>query len=138
MERIKNWISVFLAVFAVALMLPFSTFASGVLTDSGTCGENLTWELYLKSDGNYSLKISGSGDMYDYSDTYKNIAPWASRYASIKSCEITGDVTNIGSYAFYDHKALVSVNISDSVTSIGDKAFGSCTSLTSVSIPDSV
>lgn len=76
--------------------------------------------------------------IYDYIYTYQNSAPWSFRRAYIKSCEITGNVTSIGSYAFNDHKALVSVNISDSVTSIGDKAFGSCTSLTSVSIPDSV
>lgn len=138
MKRIKKRISAILAVFTVTLMHPFPTFASGVLTDSGTCGENLTWELYLELEYNYTLKISGRGDMYDYSDTYQNRDPWESRYASIKSCEITGDVTSIGSYAFNDHKALASVNISDSVTSIGDKAFGSCTSLTSINIPDAV
>lgn len=29
-----------MAVFTVALMLPFPTFVSGVLKDSSTCGEN--------------------------------------------------------------------------------------------------
>lgn len=138
MKRLKKRIAAILAALTALSILPFSVFASGVLTDSGTCGENLTWELYQEPEGSYTLKISGSGDMYDYSDTYKNRAPWASRYSSIKSCEITGNVTSIGAYAFDSHKSLTSINIPDSVISIGDKAFGSCTSLTAVTIPDSV
>ena len=49
-----------------------------------------------------------------------------------------GEVTTIGSQAFYDHYRLTSVNIPDSVTAIGKRAFMCCTSLTSVTIGDSV
>ena len=49
-----------------------------------------------------------------------------------------GDVTTIGSYAFYQCYSPTSVTIPDSVTSIGDGAFSNCDSLTSVTIPDSV
>ena len=51
---------------------------------------------------------------------------------------IPGNVTSIGSYAFYGYTLLTSVTIPDSVTSIGDRAFYYCKSLTSVTIPDSV
>lgn len=44
----------------------------------------------------------------------------------------------IGDYAFYDCKNLVSVNIPAGVTSIGNGAFHGCTSLTSITIPNSV
>ena len=42
--------------------------------------------------------------------------------------------TKIGSYAFYNYKALTSVTIGDSVTSIGALAFYNCTGLTRVNI----
>ena len=45
---------------------------------------------------------------------------------------------SIGSSAFYDFRALASINIPDSVTSIGDSAFNGCYSLTTINIPDSV
>ena len=50
----------------------------------------------------------------------------------------SGDITTIGSYAFYHCSSLTSVNIPDSVMEIGDYAFYVCDSLTSVNIPDSV
>ncbi|MDE6770650.1 MAG: leucine-rich repeat domain-containing protein [Muribaculaceae bacterium] len=47
-------------------------------------------------------------------------------------------VTEIGVYAFYGCRNLVSVVIPDSVTKIGEDTFSICLSLTSVIIPDSV
>ena len=49
-----------------------------------------------------------------------------------------GDVTSIGTDAFYDCDALQSITIPDSVTSIGEYAFENCAALKSVTIPDSV
>ena len=49
-----------------------------------------------------------------------------------------GDVTTIGSYAFYQCNSLTSVTIPDNVTTIGERAFYDCRNLTSVTIPDSV
>ena len=100
--------------------------------DSGTCGDNLTWILY--SDG--ELVISGTGEMWDYSDSNP---PWYPSYDSdIKTVTISDSVTYIGDYAFAYCYNITSVNISDSVVSIGLYAFDSCESLTSIIIPDSV
>ena len=49
-----------------------------------------------------------------------------------------GDVTTIGSYAFYKCSGLTSVTIPASVTSIGNYAFYECSGLTSITIPASV
>ena len=94
---------------------------------SGTCGENLTWNL-----SNGTLTISGFGTMTDYLNNSSSRAPWYSSRSSIKSIVIEDGVTSIGDYAFYNCRSLTSVTIGNSVTSIGSSAFTRCSSLTSV------
>ena len=102
-------------------------------TWSGTCGDNLTWEL---TDG--VLTISGTGAMTNYSLSSSSLAPWDDYRSSIKSIVLEDGVTNIGNYAFYNCSGLTSVTIPNSVTSIGGSAFYNCSSLTSVTIGNSV
>jgi len=94
---------------------------------SGTCGENVTWEL---KDG--VLTISGTGAMTDYN--------WNCPFEDMDFSRvvIADGVTSIGAYVFADCTALSDVSIADSVTSIGERAFFRCYRLTSVTIPDSV
>ncbi|MBR7155112.1 MAG: leucine-rich repeat protein, partial [Paludibacteraceae bacterium] len=72
-------------------------------TWSGTCGDNLTWEL---TDG--VLTISGTGAMSNYTSSS---SPWYSYRSSITSVVIEEGVTNIGNYAFYNCTGLTSVTI---------------------------
>ena len=119
----KKLFSFFLALAASVGMLH---------AESGTCGNNLTWNL-----SNGVLTISGTGDMKNYSD-YSN-APWYYKFReSIKQIVIENSVTSIGNYAFYGCTGPTSVTIGNSVTTIGYSAFQGCTGLTSVSIPNSV
>ena len=97
---------------------------------SGACGDNLTWTL----DDEGTLKISGTGDMWDWNGS----APWYSDRENIKTVIIQNGVTSIGGYAFRDCIGLTSINIPNRVTSIGRSAFQGCESLTSVNIPNSV
>lgn len=71
----------------------------------------------------------------DYSNEYTGeiIIP-----SSVTFNGITYNVSDIGSYAFYDCSDLTSVIIPNSVTNIGSGAFYSCTGLTSIEIPNSV
>ena len=88
-------------------------------TASGTCGENLFWE--LRSGTMY---IYGSGEMTDY---WNNL-PWANYVDSITEVVIGQGVTSIGDTAFYE-SAVERVCIPDSVTRIGGLAFYGCDEL---------
>ena len=98
------------------------------IIESGTCGDNLTWTF----DNNYTLTISGSGDMYNYDSS--NRAPWSCPSAVV----ISEGVTSIGDYAFYYKGGFSSFVIPKSVTRIGDNAFNYCNLLTSIVIPNNV
>ena len=97
--------------------------------DSGKCGDNVSYEIVDFE----TLKITGSGAMYDYSNTD---APWASSFF-ISEVIIGNGVTHIGDRAFCN-SWISSVSIPNSITSIGDKAFYGCTSLGSVTLPSSL
>lgn len=97
--------------------------------DSGTCGENATWELL--NDG--TLKISGKGDM-----EFKNIIPWSQYKESIKNIIIYDGVTSIGYYAFNNCKNLINVILPESIISIDSNAFSECENLESINIPNNV
>ena len=136
-RRILSVLLVLTMVVGMVPLLPLQVKA-GEAT-SGTCGDNLTWNL----DENGTLTISGSGKMKDYrysplSAYYDNPAPWYSQRDSIKNVFISHGVTQIGDHAFYSCSSLTSINIPSSVTSIRDYAFSWCSSLTSINIPSSV
>lgn len=106
------------------------------IIDSGICGENLTWTMH--SDG--VLWIRGTGDMYDYENTYEplNPSPWKGESYSIKYVIIDDGVTSIGNDSFFECSSLCHIYIPNTVTSIGDYALAHCRSLHSIVIPKSV
>lgn len=90
----------------------------GTLYRSGTCGDNLTWDL----DNNGNLIILGTGDMYDlaYDDESGSYTlPWVEYRSMIRRVEIGSGVTRIGAWAFEDTN-ITSLTIPGSVTAIGD------------------
>ncbi len=118
----------------------------------GECGQNLIW---IFDEDEKTLTISGSGDMYDYSN---KIEPWRSYdadsliiepgvtsigasafpFAPFQSIVIPNSVNKIGAGAFSSCGSLTNLTIGGNVTSIGAGAFQNCTSLSIVAIPDSV
>ncbi len=131
----------------------------GKIIASGSCGDNVKWEL----DEYNLLVISGSGKMEDYSyDSIKNDcdAPWNRIKEKVKTVIVKKGVTNIGDGAFagcdnltnitipddltsigmdgFSSTGLRNITIPNSVTSIGNGAFFSCTNLKSITIPESV
>lgn len=127
----KRFLGTLLCLCILLTLLPVNALAAETAS-SGSCGDNLTWEL----DAEGTLTISGTGDMWGY--TWQEKTPWASSYSSIKEVILKNGVTSIGSDAFSGCSSLTSVTIPNSVTSIGPRAFANCTGLTSITIPNSV
>ncbi|MBQ2880553.1 MAG: leucine-rich repeat domain-containing protein, partial [Anaerotignum sp.] len=98
----------------------------------GECGDNLTWSLVVDLD--YTLIISGTGEMYDYT---ADSQPWDDYKDDISEVVVEDGVTSVGGYAFYTYSGLTSVSLPDELAEIGDMAFCG-TGLTEVTVPASV
>lgn len=98
-----------------------------MFAESGTCGENLTWDL---TNGVLTIRGSGAMQRYRYG--------WSNYKWEIKSIIIHDGVTTIEDWAFNQCTSLQSVTIPNTVTRIGTSTFAECISLSSVVIPGSV
>lgn len=96
--------------------------ASAAVSDTGVCGESLTWEY---SEG--ILTISGTGAMTEYRNNSEY--PWYTYQNSITRVITEEGITTIGDYAFYNCSELKSVTLSSTVKTIGVDAFRLCGSL---------
>ena len=101
------------------------------LGESGTCGENVTWQIIYNdmphSDSNILL-ISGSGAMDDMT---AGEAPWLPYCNRVYTLVVGNGVTAIGASAF-DGQHFSEVHIAGSVRQIGAEAFRGVTDLWSV------
>lgn len=123
----KRLLSILLVLLTALTLLPLGALAD----DSNKCGENLTWEL----DEIGILTISGTGDMYDYSEDY--LAPWSEHCFEITNVTISGGVTSIGSSAFC-YCSVKSITLPFGLKHIGASAFFNCPNIQQINIPDSV
>ena len=110
---------------------PWSQFKyiSAITAPSGTCEDNLSWNY-----ANGILTVSGMGEMLCTGFW----SPWSAYREFIKSVVIEGGITTVGTSAFSDYPALISVDLPKSLTSIGQNAFFWCDKLTTVTIPAGV
>lgn len=122
----KRLLSILLVLLTALTLLPLGALAE----DGNKCGENLTWEF---ADG--ILTISGTGDMYDYSEDY--LAPWSEHCVEITNVTISGGVTSIGSSAFC-YCSVKSITLPFGLKHIGSSAFFNCPNIQQINIPDSV
>lgn len=122
----KRLLSILLVLLTALTLLPLGALAD----DNNKCGENLTWEF---ADG--ILTISGTGDMYDYSEDY--LAPWNEHCLEITNVTISGGVTSIGSYTFC-YCSVKSITLPFGLKHIGISAFFYCPNIQQIKIPDSV
>lgn len=123
----KRLLSILLVLLTALTLLPLGALAN----DDNKCGENLTWNL----DESGILTISGTGDMYDYSE---EPAPWSEYSDIITSITISDGVTSIGTSAFTGCSNIQQINIPDSVEHIDPYAFSFCKGLHTVKLPASL
>lgn len=123
----KRLLSILLVLLMALTLLPLGALAD----DSNKCGENLTWEF---ADG--ILTISGTGEMYDYSEDY--LAPWSEHCVEITNVTISDGVTSIGDNAFHSCSALSMVTFMGGLTRIGSGAFAGCEALRDFDFPYSL
>ena len=108
------------------------------LVESGTCGENLTWQI-LRTNISYQynyLVISGSGPMYDYAEGEAPWRPYISQYY-VKALYVVPGVTTIGENAFAKFGLNLAVT-PGSVREIGAGAYRNNTKLTSATLSDNI
>ena len=123
--------AVLMCITAMTTAISVSAKETNTVETSATVG-NISWGV----SGGY-LYVVGSGDLPNF--TAYN-APWSSKYQEINRVVIDGNITSIGSYAFYNLSNLVSVLFDgvSKLTKIGDNAFSYCTSLTDIALPSTV
>ena len=86
----------------------------------GKCGENAKYALRDNENGTYTLQITGSGDLYDYTS---GNTPWASYSDKITDVTVDSGITKLTNGAFSGLTKLKSVDVPESDLEIEDAAF---------------
>jgi hypothetical protein len=115
----------------LVFMLALVTSAGTLFAESGTCGDNATWN-YTDS----VLTISGTGAMTDYAAP--NTIPWSMYRWAIHTIHIGDSITHIGNNAFVMFSSLRTVAIGSGVESIGIHAFYHAANVTELVLPASL
>lgn len=124
----KKFLNVLL-VFTLSLLAGFT--ANAVVTSDNLMGnKNFSWTL----DDNGVLTITGTGDMPNATD--KNL-PFKDYRKNVKSIVITGDITSIGDYVFYEMGNVTGLTITAPIKHTGKYSFAHCTMLSSINFSNS-
>ena len=113
-------------------MTAISTQTIYAATDTGSCGDGVTYQL---TDAGV-LTISGTGTMNNY-DANGNNHPWAARRSEVKTVVVNNGVT-LGKNAFANHTAIQTATIYGTMTTIPEGTFYRCSQLKTVTLPETV
>ncbi|MGN0606554.1 MAG: leucine-rich repeat protein [Oscillospiraceae bacterium] len=102
---------------------------------TGECGENAVYSFDSETG---VLTISGTGDMYEYSNVKSDEPSPFLKNENIKKVIIEDGITGIGADTFKCCSGIEEVIFPDTVTYIGSSSFIQCTSLSEITIPESV
>ena len=115
----RSLLSLFLVLCFLVALLPQAVVTASAVTASGVCGENLTWTFEEETG---TLTISGSGDMYDFSYSGENTAPWYAQRSAITRVILGEDVTSVGTYAFLYCRKLTELFLPAKIQKLGEDA----------------
>ena len=142
MKNLLNSVMLFLLLFIGQNAWGQEVVASGNLVNDGS----ITWSVEQTGTDGYTLNITGSGEMPDYSGL-KDM-PWAQCKSSngtttdycskITELNIDSRITKIGRRSFFRISKITSITIPDNCVSIGVEAFRLCIGLKEIYIPSSV
>ena len=138
MKKITSLIIV-LAMLVTTLFCFNVTSAFAAKPTSGTCGNNVKWNLNTTTG---VLTLTGKGATKDYGETaLKGIAPWNESRELIKSIVVGEGITSLGQLLFNKCTVAESVSLPSTLTKMSDTkvpkygTFRECTSLKSVTMP---
>ncbi len=100
--------------------------------NEGVCGDNITWFYDTETR---CLTISGTGEMYDFSEDNQ---PWVAYRDDMRSAVISEGVTSVGDYTFEFYRYIRKITLPDTIATIGKYAFHACYGISSIVIPDNV
>ena len=123
------------------------------IVDSGYCGKdgnedtatNIKWEILTNDDGNYTLRLTGSGemsDMYNVPDStlpisipgaYMPYAPWVKYSSKITKAEVGEGITTIARSCFSETN-IRSITLPSTIKTIHECAFYGCDDLTEINL----
>ena len=142
MKNLLNSVMLFLLLFIGQNAWGQEVVASGNLVNDGS----ITWSVEQTGTDGYTLNITGSGEMPDYSGL-KDM-PWAQCKSSngtttdycskITELNIDSRITKIGRRSFFRISKITSITIPENCVSIGVEAFRLCIGLKEIYIPSSV
>ena len=104
---------------------------------SGTCGENVAWEL-TGEDNNYCLTITATNEKNKIDNYSVGGTPWNEYLTQITSLVVEDGVKSLGDRLLYGATALQNISIPSSVTATGNGTFRGCTSLVTAEIPGAI
>ena len=100
---------------------------------SGTCGENITWEI---EDG--VLTLTGSGETKNYAE---GTATWMlnkDEYGSVRKIAVSDGITSLGRNIFSLLNNVDEIALPATLTAIGENALSNKPLLTSLQMPESI
>ena len=93
---------------------------------------------YSYDEKTFTLTVSGTGDMTDYTQNNYSSRPWFVYADATKRVVVENGIKHIGAYSFAKFSELEEVVLPDSVTSIGEMGFGANDKLCEITVGSNV
>ena len=133
---VKFFVSIFTFL---SLILPNGYADSSIIINQGILEGSIAWKIVENSSSAFTLTLTGSGAMPDWSIYDENEkAPWDEYKEDIVEISIGEGITTIGSKAFQNCVSARNVSFPNTLTRIGRYAFSDCSRIESLDFPSAL